>query len=141
MNSPKTRFNRGAIRKLACLQVNPNLALFSGIPFIRLLSDSHESVSEDLFRAVGVLPSVVVKSESTDLCLSLCTAGVGAMITSDGWARWKLGDRIDDQELLLFRMREAHPLLWMIISYQKDKTLSEEEAAFIDMMKEYVASL
>ena len=127
--------------RIAKIKSDPKLSLFSEIPFIRLLNESHESVSEDLFRAAGMLPSVVVKSESTDLCLSLCMSGVGAMITSDGWARWKLGDRINDQEMMLFRMEEAHPLINMIISYQKGKILSEEETAFIEMMKGYVARL
>ena len=127
--------------KIALLAEKPTLSVFGDIPFIRIMDQSLDAVTDELFRELNFFPEVVIKSVNSEMCRSLCMVGAGALVIPDGWALRKLGEHINGKELMLFRMKEFHPLMSTIVSYRAGKQLTPEETALIDMMKAFVSHL
>lgn len=120
---------------------SPELTLFHNVPFIRYLNPVNDVVMDELFLSCGFVPPVVAKTESSEMCVALCTSGVGAILIPDGWAMRKLEHQINDETLALFRLNASFPMMDTILSYRQDKTLTEEEQILIEMLQNYVAKM
>lgn len=73
-------------RNIELLVQRPSLSIFADIPFIRFMEPGLDTLIDRLFREHGFFPNVVIKSDNSEMCRSLCMEGAGAMVIPDGWA-------------------------------------------------------
>lgn len=119
----------------------PSLAAFRDVPMIRFYNEGLDSSIDRLFVTSEFLPPVAARSVSSGICAELCAAGVGYMIVPDGWAFRRMGSRIRDGEIALFRLPYSLPSPGMIVSYPAEKTLTAEEQTLVDMICSHAKSL
>lgn len=116
--------------KLCRLNQEPDVTLFSDIPFIRVNRPNNDEIDRLLLEK-SFIPRYVSSTDTFDMGFSLCCAGVGALLVPDGMVIRKLGQTFDRDQLLLFPVGTVFPPLDMIVSYQKGRELSEPERGFI----------
>lgn len=110
---------------------------FADCPFIRMHPDTMLGQVFDSFcRDHDVRPKVVLETRSMTTLISLCFAGLGAIIlprafTRSGSIFWK--DTADDRRVAVFPF--AHEDSWrsVTVSHMHDRYLSQAATGFIDL--------
>lgn len=111
-----------------------DLSRLNGIPFIRFSEAPHAAQTDRQLQSLQFEPQVIACVDSTELCFSLCRAGVGASIVPKNWLEAKALDGVDISGFLTCTLPGAPVTEQMIVSYQKEKALTQEEEIFISLM-------
>lgn len=110
------------------------LEVLRDVPFIRLRQEDGQVEWELAHSRAGFLPTAVVSVDSTELCFSLCSAGVGGSVVPKSWLEDRMAHTAQELGLFCCPLPGTPAVARMIVSYEKGKTLSPEEQLFISLM-------